>query len=249
MAQKRGNSRRRRPPAGGKRRRRSSSRGGRQGALQSVLWFAGGLGIGLIILLPLLFFGGDKREAEPSAPEPRNRPESAPAAESPREDPEPAPEEDRPGGGDAETRASDPAREASGEGSEYRFYTLLPEMEVEVPEPEAEEDEPRRRDPAPRPDPEPQPRQPAESGSAPPEAAEDGRFLLQVASFQDPDQAERLKARLAIKGLQARVVRADLGGKGVWHRVRLGPYAGRADAREVRDRLAAAGMEAMILEK
>ncbi len=49
-------------------------------------------------------------------------------------------------------------------------------------------------------------------------------FFVQAGSFQDKNDAEKLKAKLAFSGLEASIQTADIPGKGVWHRVRLGPY-------------------------
>jgi len=47
---------------------------------------------------------------------------------------------------------------------------------------------------------------------------------LQVGSFQSPGDAEKLKAKLALLGVEANVQSAAIPDKGVWYRVRLGPY-------------------------
>jgi len=62
-------------------------------------------------------------------------------------------------------------------------------------------------------------------------AAKEESYLVQVASFARPDDAGVLQARLAKKGFEAFVQQADLGSKGVWYRVFVGPLAG-ADAAE-----------------
>lgn len=48
--------------------------------------------------------------------------------------------------------------------------------------------------------------------------------ILQAGSFANQDDAEKLKAKLALLGLEAGVQSADIPDKGVWYRVRLGPY-------------------------
>lgn len=48
--------------------------------------------------------------------------------------------------------------------------------------------------------------------------------LLQAGSFQNVDDAEKLKAKLALLGVEANVQSANIPDKGVWYRVRLGPY-------------------------
>lgn len=48
--------------------------------------------------------------------------------------------------------------------------------------------------------------------------------LLQAGSFQNADDAEKLKAKLALLGVEANVQSATIPDKGIWYRVRLGPY-------------------------
>jgi len=49
-------------------------------------------------------------------------------------------------------------------------------------------------------------------------------YLLQAGSFAKSDDAENLKAKLALLGLEARVQEADVPGFGTRYRVQLGPY-------------------------
>ncbi|MDH4234071.1 MAG: SPOR domain-containing protein [Gallionella sp.] len=48
--------------------------------------------------------------------------------------------------------------------------------------------------------------------------------LLQAGSFPKVDDAEKLKAKLALLGVEANIQTATIPEKGVWYRVRLGPY-------------------------
>lgn len=49
-------------------------------------------------------------------------------------------------------------------------------------------------------------------------------LLLQAGSFASAGEADRLKARLALLGMEATVQSANVAGKGTYYRVRLGPY-------------------------
>lgn len=65
----------------------------------------------------------------------------------------------------------------------------------------------------------------------PPKAPVDSAlYLVQAGSFQNAGDAEKLKAKLALVGMEASVQKADIPGKGVFYRVRLGPYKGVAEA-------------------
>lgn len=48
-------------------------------------------------------------------------------------------------------------------------------------------------------------------------------YYLQVGSFHTEEEADNLKAKLALQGFEAVVQTADIPEKGVWHRVRVGP--------------------------
>jgi len=48
--------------------------------------------------------------------------------------------------------------------------------------------------------------------------------VLQVGSFSSTGDAEKLKAKLAFIGIEAHIQTANVPDKGVWYRVRLGPY-------------------------
>jgi cell division protein FtsN len=60
-------------------------------------------------------------------------------------------------------------------------------------------------------------------------------FFLQTGSFQDAAEADTLKARLALLGLEASIQARTLPDKGVWHRVRVGPYTDVEELNRVRD--------------
>ncbi len=64
----------------------------------------------------------------------------------------------------------------------------------------------------------------------PVKAADNTLYFVQAGSFQNADDAEKLKAKLALAGMEASVQKADVPGKGVWYRVRLGTYKGLAEA-------------------
>ena len=54
-------------------------------------------------------------------------------------------------------------------------------------------------------------------------------YFLQAGSFSNADDADKLKAKLAMLGIEARVQIVTIPDKGVWHRVHVGPYKGREE--------------------
>lgn len=109
----------------------------------------------------------------------------------------------------------------------YDFYTLLRERETQVSDKElAEKVKAESAQPA---------TQPA-AQNAPRE-----RYLLQAGAFRDMRDADAVKARIALAGLQARVEAADVNGAAVY-RVRLGPYATARELEEAKRQLAENGV-------
>ena len=64
----------------------------------------------------------------------------------------------------------------------------------------------------------------AKPQSAPPVAASKEMYYVQAGAFQNMGDAEKLKAKLAFSGFEASIQTASIPDKGVWYRVRLGPY-------------------------
>jgi len=69
---------------------------------------------------------------------------------------------------------------------------------------------------------------PADKPNAP-SPAKVGEYFIQVASFNDEDSARKRAGSLIKKGYAAVVVKADIPGKGIWHRVRIGPFSARKE--------------------
>jgi cell division protein FtsN len=57
-----------------------------------------------------------------------------------------------------------------------------------------------------------------------PVAKDKETYFLQAGAFSNADDADKLKAKLAMLGMEASVQATRLPDKTVWHRVRLGPY-------------------------
>ncbi|BBO99338.1 SPOR domain-containing protein [Sulfuriferula nivalis] len=54
--------------------------------------------------------------------------------------------------------------------------------------------------------------------------APDTLYFVQAGAFPNPEDADNLKARLALMGFEASIQATEIPDKGTWHRVRLGPY-------------------------
>ncbi len=65
----------------------------------------------------------------------------------------------------------------------------------------------------------------APSTASPPSAANKEPYYLQAGSFSNAEDAEKLKAKLTLVGMEVSVATATIPDKGVWHRVRVGPFS------------------------
>lgn len=105
----------------------------------------------------------------------------------------------------------------------FDFYTLLPESEVIAPHVAAYQSTPR-------------------------DAEDLPYFMLQVGSFRDSNDAERLAQRLRQLDFSEIQVNATLTDSGdQWYRVQLGPYQDRRLLARTQDNLARAGLDFMLL--
>ena len=104
----------------------------------------------------------------------------------------------------------------------FEFYKILPGAEEPVTEQEIKQSS--------------KPGAPAEN------------YLLQVGAFQNPADADNLKARLALLGLEAGVEPTNLAEKGIWYRVRVGPFNKVDEINRVRQTLAQNGIDASLVK-
>lgn len=74
------------------------------------------------------------------------------------------------------------------------------------------------------------------------------KFYLQAGAFEDPSEADNLKARLALMGVEASVQKVEVADKGTLHRVRTGPYMGQDAMTRARDNLAVNGISTTIIK-
>ena len=105
----------------------------------------------------------------------------------------------------------------------FDFYNMLPKMEVVVPDDELDHE-------------------PAAAGV---NAA--ATYLLQVGSFRKTEDADRLKAQLALLGFEVKVVSARISAQDTRYRVRSGPYRGKQALDQARKRLAANGIKGIVI--
>lgn len=82
----------------------------------------------------------------------------------------------------------------------------------------------------------------------PPPASAKDVYFLQVAAFQNPSDADNMKARLALAGIEAQIQTATLPDGKVWHRVRVGPFASPDELSRSRTALKENSIEANLIK-
>lgn len=73
-------------------------------------------------------------------------------------------------------------------------------------------------------------------------------YFLQVAAFQNPADADNLKARLALSGIETQIQTATLPDGKVWHRVRVGPFTNQDELNKSRAALKENNLEANLIK-
>ena len=86
-----------------------------------------------------------------------------------------------------------------------------------------------------------------EAQQKPPAQAKEA-FFLQAGAFQHAADADNLKARLALMGMEATVQTTTVPDKGVWHRVRVGPYSTVDDLNRARETLKQSGIDTTLIK-
>jgi len=108
----------------------------------------------------------------------------------------------------------------------FDFYNLLPEMEVIVPDEDIQGE-------------------PMQAGVK--QVEQPGTYLLQAGSFRSRKQADQLRARLGLLGLETSVQTVNVDNSQTWHRVRVGPFSNLQDLNDARALLRKNGVDAILI--
>ena len=115
-------------------------------------------------------------------------------------------------------------KEAAGSGTEFTFYDKLKNFEVVIPE----KDKDVHRDLRPAPETRP------------------GTYVLQAGSYRNVADAERVRAQLALQGVESKVQKVTVD-TDTWHRVRIGPITQLDELNRIRLRLRQADVDALVI--
>jgi cell division protein FtsN len=245
--------------------RRNTGNGG--GSLPGWAWMVLGivLTVGVILAAPR-FLKGD---GEDGFFRPRANPDAQPVGSDADDEAEVA------GARTGDAPGTPGARTGTPEQPDYDFYDLLPGEEVAMTDAQLaaaarEEQERAQRErqrlaqqqaagaapssgTASQPQPLPESPAPAASAAATPAApvaaaaGSDTPYVLQAGAFGASGDAEAVKAKIALLGLNARVESAQINGKTVY-RVRMGPYGTASELASAKGKLASGGLPALAIK-
>ncbi|MGR2661930.1 SPOR domain-containing protein [Chromobacterium haemolyticum] len=123
----------------------------------------------------------------------------------------------------AKPAAAPAAKDAGKEEQRFDFYKILPGQVDAVPGKNGKATEPSAQ-----------------------QAAK--KVYLQLGSFQNQDEADNLKAKLALLGVEAKIQSVTVPEKGLVHRVRVGPYNRQDEVDRVKAQLKQDGIGATVVK-
>jgi cell division protein FtsN len=155
---------------------------------------------------------------------PPRAPQSTAATSVPAAPPAAVPAPDRQARDARGARAA--AADSDASGQRFDFYEILPQFEVVVPEVETAASPTARSRPA---------------------VQEPGSYVLQAGSFSALGDADRLKARIALLGIESRIQRVTIDDD-VFHRVRIGPISDLDRLNRIRRQLRDAQVDTLLMK-
>ncbi|NOY66885.1 MAG: sporulation-like protein [Gammaproteobacteria bacterium] len=108
-------------------------------------------------------------------------------------------------------------------GLRYEFYTVLPKSEIVITDQEIIKRERESR-----------------------KGKVQYKYLLQAGSFRKKREAESLKARMALLGIESDVQKVEVNGDD-WYRVRIGPLSSNRELNGIRNRLVKNNISAILI--
>lgn len=103
----------------------------------------------------------------------------------------------------------------------FDFYTLLPEREVPVADVSPEDLRPQQK----------------------------YIYTLQAGSFRNYADADRLRAKLILMGMEAKIETGSGRGDETWHRILVGPFTSRSNYAKARSTLINKGIDTMLIKR
>lgn len=148
------------------------------------------------------------------------------------------------------TTPSTDVKDTSTPPPRFDFYTILPEQEVIIPDQEIKEVKPtksklgasKQRPPVSAVTPV------ATPSITPAPAGKKGTYIVQVGAFKKAEEADRLRAALALLGIESAVQVVRIGDSESFHRVRVGPFDDLERANRTRSKLKQNNYSSILLQ-
>jgi len=137
----------------------------------------------------------------------------------------------------SESAAAKNKKDQDGE-THFDFYKLLPKISVDVPKSDSQE----RQQTASKGE------TTSHNSSTSQKSAPDFNYILQVGSFRDYHEADRLKAKLAFLGIEVKIEKVTLNEGDIWNRVRIGPLQSEREMNKIRGQLRSQQIEPIVLK-
>ncbi|HEX5339513.1 MAG TPA: SPOR domain-containing protein [Gammaproteobacteria bacterium] len=119
-----------------------------------------------------------------------------------------------------------PAAGTANAPTHFDFYKLLPSFQVVIPSQDRE----------------------TRSGDLAGPVSQPGTYILQVGSFQSYAEADRLKANLALLGIESNIQQVQVNNGGTWNRVRIGPIRDLKTLNTLRAKLGQNHIEPLVIK-
>lgn len=122
--------------------------------------------------------------------------------------------------------AKAPAASTARSAPHFDFYKMLPSFQVVIPSQDKE----------------------TRSPDVPGPVSQPGSYILQVGSFQNYAEADKLKANLALLGVESSIQQVKVNNGSTWNRVRIGPIQNLKQLNALRAQLAQHHIKPLVIK-
>ena len=119
------------------------------------------------------------------------------------------------------------AAAAASTAPHYDFYKMLPSFQVIIPGQDKD----------------------VRSGNPASPVQQPGSYILQVGSFPNYADADRMKATLALQGIESSIQSVQVNNGSTWNRGRIGPIKDLKEVNAVREKFAAQHIEPLVIKQ
>src|SRR5215469_7770526 len=123
--------------------------------------------------------------------------------------------------------ATHTAAPAASTAPHYDFYKMLPSYQVVIPGQDKD----------------------VKSGNESAPVQQPGSYILQVGSFPTYADADKLKANLALLGIESSIQSVQVNNGSTWNRVRIGPIKDLKELNSIREKLSAQHIEPLVIKQ